>query len=109
MEITKGPNHVIAKFGKDIIGSFSNKLRTDLNSLIKNPSCDLILDFIGVKKIDSVGIGLIIFSHGSLLKNGYSLRIINLNKNIYDLFCSMRLDRHLIIEKDNIHSKIPQE
>ena len=89
----------LVRFGKNIVGSITNKFRTELYSLIQTPCGDLILDLFEVNKIDSVGIALIITAHSSLLKNGYNLRIINLKKDILDLFSAMRIDRHLIIEK----------
>lgn len=55
---------------------------------------NLELDFSKVASIDSVGIGLLVATHNSLVKAGGKLSLCNVSQDICQLFTLMRLDKH---------------
>ncbi len=98
-KIIREANRVVLIPGKDIVASMKDEFAAELEVLAQESSCDLTIDLTGVDTIDSVGIGIIIVTNNSLKDNGNKLKIININDDIYDLFRTMRLDRHLTIER----------
>ncbi|TYT75998.1 STAS domain-containing protein [Desulfobotulus mexicanus] len=84
--------------GVDIVASMANDFRTELQNLIQESSGDIQLDLAGVEMVDSVGIGVIIATHNSLNRQGRKLKVVNVAKDIYSLFSTMRLDRHFSVE-----------
>ncbi len=99
-EISKNGEQVIVKPGKDVVASMANDFRTQLHELVQKSPNELVIDLDGVEMVDSVGIGVIIATHNSLSKNGGSLRVTNVASDIFTLFCTMRLDHHFTIEKN---------
>ena len=85
--------------GQDLIASVGNELRIELNSLVKESPKKIVIDLSGVKTVDSVGIGVLIATHNSMKKIGGKIKISNLNDDIYELFCAMRLNQHFEIVK----------
>ena len=60
---------------------------------------ELIVDLEGVEVIDSTGLSLLIGAHLSVTRAGGSLKVVNCNKEILELFKSMRLQRHFSLER----------
>ena len=52
------------------------------------------MDLDGVELIDSIGMGLLIAAHNSLMKNGGKLKVVNPSEDILRLLRTMRLDKH---------------
>ncbi len=98
-EINKEDDKVIVKPGKDIVASMADELRTELHSLVQESPKEIIIDLTGVEMVDSVGIGILIATHNSLNNAEGQLKVINVDKDIYSLFTTMRLDRHFAVEK----------
>jgi anti-anti-sigma regulatory factor len=48
--------------------------------------------------VDSVGIGVIIASHNTLNQADRKLKVINVTKDVYGLFTTMRLNRRFTVE-----------
>ncbi|MBF0224764.1 MAG: STAS domain-containing protein [Desulfobacterales bacterium] len=92
--IIKNGNNVMVKPGRDVVASMVNEFRDELHTLVQESSGEITIDLTGVEMVDSVGIGVIIATHNSLNKTGRKLRVINVSKEIYSLFTTMRLDRH---------------
>ncbi|MFZ5569361.1 MAG: STAS domain-containing protein [Thermodesulfobacteriota bacterium] len=99
-EISRNSSGIVVKPGKDIVASMANEFRSELYNLVQEGPKELIVDLEGVAIIDSVGIGVMIATHNSLNKVGGKLKIIHAEKNIYDLFSTMRLNRHFTVEGD---------
>jgi anti-anti-sigma factor len=59
----------------------------------------LELDFARVESIDSVGIGLLVATHNTLVKAGGSLSLANVGQDIFQLLTLMRLDKHFSISQ----------
>jgi len=97
-EILKNDDNIVVKPMADIVASMAEGFRSELQQLINEEGKDIIIDMDNVEMIDSVGIGVIIATHNSLNKNGKTLKVINIIKDIYTLFTTMRLDRHFEIK-----------
>ena len=98
-EITKTDNQATIKPGQDVVASMANDFKAELQSLIHESVEELIIDLDGVEMVDSVGIGVMIATHNTLLKTGGVIKIVNVAEDIFNLFSTMRLDRHFAIEK----------
>ena len=84
----------IIKPDMDIVAPMVKGFRNTLLTLINGGMNDLILDLEGVKMVDSIGLGVIIATHNSLMKVGGKLTVKNVSEDIYNLFTTMRLDQH---------------
>ncbi len=98
-KITKKEKQTTIKPGQDVVASMANDFKAELQSLIQELPEELIIDLEGVEMVDSVGIGVMIATHNSLLKTGGKIKVINVAEDIFNLFSTMRLDRHFPIEK----------
>ena len=97
-EITKDGDHVTIKPGRDVVASIADEFKAELNDLVGSSKGGLTIDLSGVEMVDSVGIGVIIATHNSLNKESRKLTVINISKDIFNLFNTMRLNRHFTIE-----------
>ena len=98
-EITRTEKQATIKPGQDVVASMANDFKAELQSLVEATPEIIIIDLEGVEMVDSVGIGVMIATHNSLLKAGGSIKVINVADDIFNLFSTMRLDRHFTIEK----------
>lgn len=99
-EITKTETEITVKPGRNIIASLADEFRAELHALVQEKPDQIVIDMTGVEMVDSVGIGVMIAVHNSLSKNSGKLKIKNADKNIRNLFSTMRLDRHFSVEGD---------
>ena len=100
-EIIKEGDKVIVKPGMDVVASMANDFRKELHSVVQESPKEILIDLSGVEMVDSVGIGVIIATHNSINKAGGKLKVINVIKDIYSLFSTMRLDRHFdVVQAD---------
>ena len=83
--------------GEKLVASDVPNLKLLLKGLIERGSINLVLDCTHLSLLDSTGIGCLVAAHNSLVKVNGSLSIIQASKDIYELLCSMRLDRHIKI------------
>ena len=97
-EIVNDGNQTIIKPGTDVVASMAEKFKGELLSAINSSKGEIVIDLQGVEMVDSVGIGVIIASHNSLSQNGRTLKVINVTKDIYGLFATMRLNRRFTVE-----------
>ena len=97
-EIVNDGDQTIIKPGTDVVASMAEKFKGELLSAINSSKGEIVIDLQGVEMVDSVGIGVIIASHNSLSQNGRTLKVINVTKDIYGLFATMRLNRRFTVE-----------
>ncbi len=83
----------------DLVASTIEGFKKEVRSVLRNSPRTLALDLTHVRMVDSVGLGVLITAHNALSKKGVKLSVINVSKEILDLFTAMRLDRHFDIEK----------
>ena len=97
-EIVNQDNETIIKPGTDVVASMAEEFRAELISVINDSSSEVVIDLDGVEMVDSVGIGIIIATHNSLNQSGRKLKVINVTKDVYGLFTTMRLNRRFTVE-----------
>lgn len=97
--ITKDDAGITVKPQTNLVASMADEFRAELQALVREKPGQIIIDMNGVEMVDSVGIGVMIAVHNSLSKSEGILKIINADKNIYNLFKTMRLDRHFAVEQ----------
>ncbi len=80
------------KPGKEIIGSKADSFRKKFLKIIEQGVKELVMDFSGIKTIDSIGFGVIIATNHTFENAGGKLWLINVPKEYYTLCKAMRLD-----------------
>jgi anti-sigma B factor antagonist len=83
--------------GERLVASEVPNLKSEMKRLIGEGVTWLSLDCIHLSLMDSTGIGCLVAAHNSLTRVNGSLSVIHVSTDIYDLLCSMRLDRHIKI------------
>ncbi|MEI7848077.1 MAG: STAS domain-containing protein [Chloroflexota bacterium] len=76
-------------------------LKSELKRLIEAGVREMFFDCSQLDILDSTGIGCLVAAHNSLANVFGKLAIIQVSSDIYELLCSMRLDRRISI---SIHS-----
>ncbi|MEE4365437.1 MAG: STAS domain-containing protein [Desulfotignum sp.] len=98
-EIVNIDGTTIIRPGTDIVASMAETFKAELLSTIDSSQGDLTIDLAGVEMVDSVGIGVIIAAHNTLGQSGRKLQVINVAKDVYSLFTTMRLNRRFTVEQ----------
>ncbi|MBF0232730.1 MAG: STAS domain-containing protein [Desulfamplus sp.] len=96
--IREGDSTIIIP-GMSVVASMAEDFKKELLSAIHTHDGNLVIDLAGVDMVDSVGLGVIIAAHNTLIQKGNTLEIINVSNDIYGLFSTMRLNRRFKIEK----------
>jgi len=97
-EIVNEAGQTIVRPGTDIVASMAEVFKDDLLSAINSTDGIIVIDLEGVEMVDSVGIGVIIASHNTLNQADRKLKVINVAKDVYGLFTTMRLNRRFTVE-----------
>lgn len=97
-EIVNEGNQTIIKPGTDVVASMAEDFKNELLTAINDSSTELVIDLTGVEMVDSVGIGVIIAAHNTLNQADRKLKVINVTKDVYGLFATMRLNRRFTVE-----------
>jgi anti-anti-sigma factor len=97
-EIVYQDSQTIIKPGMDVVASMAEDFKIELLSVINESSADVVIDLEGVEMLDSVGIGVIIAAHNTLSQSNRKLKVINVVKDVYGLFATMRLNRRFTVE-----------
>lgn len=97
-EIVNQGNETIVKPGTDVVASMAEGFKTELLSVINDSTNEIVIDLAGVEMVDSVGIGVIIAAHNTLNQSDRKLKVINVAKDVYGLFTTMRLNRRFTVE-----------
>lgn len=97
-EIVNEAGQTIVKPGTDVVASMAEAFKDDLLSAINSSEGIIVIDLEGVEMVDSVGIGVIIAAHNTLNQADRKLKVINVKKDVYGLFTTMRLNRRFTVE-----------
>ncbi len=100
-EIIREKNKTIVRPAMDIVASMAEDFKNELLSAINDCEEKLVIDLAGVEMVDSLGIGVIIAAHNTLTQQGKQLKVINVSKDIFGLFSTMRLNRRFTVEEAN--------
>ena len=98
-ELIKDGDQATIKPGIDVVASMAENFKNELLSAINDSKEDFIIDLEGVEMVDSVGIGIIIAAHNTLSQSDRDLKVINVIKDVYGLFTTMRLNRRFSVEE----------
>jgi anti-anti-sigma factor len=83
--------------GEKLAASDVPNLKSEMKRLIGTGVTAMFLDCTQLILIDSTGIGCLIGAHNSLDRVDGSLSMTQVSSDVYDLLCSMRLDRRIKI------------
>lgn len=97
-EILNEGDQTIIKPGADVVASMAESFKSDLLTAINGSQGIVSIDLAGVEMVDSVGIGVIIAAHNTLSQAGRELKVVNVSKDIFGLFSTMRLNRRFTVE-----------
>ena len=97
-EIVNEADQTIIRPGTDVVASMAESFKEELLSAINSSDGTVVIDLAGVEMVDSVGIGVIIASHNTLDQADRKLKVINVTKDVYGLFTTMRLNRRFTVE-----------
>jgi anti-anti-sigma factor len=97
IQILQEEGKTVVKPTFDIVATSLPELRDVLKLAIDEGAENICVDLSHVTMIDSMGLGLIIATHNSLNKCGGKLSVINVSRDVYDLFRNMRLDKHFSV------------
>lgn len=97
-EIVNQGNETIVKPGADVVASMAESFKAELLSVINDSTNEIVIDLDGAEMVDSVGIGVIIAAHNTLNQSDRTLKVINVAKDVYGLFTTMRLNRRFTVE-----------
>ncbi|MEH0020989.1 MAG: STAS domain-containing protein [Desulfobacter sp.] len=97
-EIVNDGDQTIIKPGIDVVASMAEAFKGELLSAINSSQGTVVIDLDQVEMVDSVGIGVIIAAHNTLNQAGRKLKVINVTKDIFGLFTTMRLNRRFTVE-----------
>ncbi len=70
-------------------------LREVFRARIQEGGRQFELDCSRLESLDSMGIGLLVATHNSLVKQGGALRLVGVKKEIFQLLTLMRLNKHI--------------
>ncbi|WP_457571449.1 STAS domain-containing protein [Desulfovulcanus sp.] len=93
-----GDEKAVLVVEQDIVSTYVDDLKEKLKSVLADNPSQLVLDLSKVEYVDSIGLGIIIATFNTLKKHDASLKLINLNSNLLELFRTMQLDKHMEIE-----------
>jgi anti-sigma B factor antagonist len=83
--------------GEKLAASEVPNLKSEMKRLIEEGVSSMSLDCTNLVMMDSTGIGCLVAAHNSLAKLNGSLSMTQVSSDIYDLLCSMRLERRIKI------------
>ena len=86
--------------GRITLGEGNVMLREIVRRLMENGSTKIVLNLGEVQYVDSSGVGELVKTHTTVRNQGGKLRLVNLNKRIYDLLQITRLAAVFDIEPD---------
>jgi len=89
----------------DLVAAQLPALRAKLQEMVGAGVVHLTLDLAATRMVDSAGIGLLISAHNSLKKAGGELTVIQVSKDILDLFRTMRIHQHFSVSETGDEGK----
>lgn len=95
LHITQAGAHATIVIGEKLAAADVSSFKNEAKRLIETGVTTLVLDCANLVVLDSTGIGCLIAMHNSLSRVNGSLAIIQVSADIYELLCSMRLDRRI--------------
>ena len=86
-----GPVTVLDVVGKLTMDQGPEHLKDKINSLISQGRTQIVLNLKHVPYIDSLGLGQLVASYGSVMKTGGALKLLHVSSRNHDLLSITRL------------------
>lgn len=93
-------NVATIKFNSDIVATFVDVIKPEVTDLVSKYQV-IVFDLLEVEMVDSIGIGFLVATFNSLKNREGSLTIKNLTPELTDLFKSMNLHKHFILDSED--------
>jgi anti-sigma B factor antagonist len=90
-ERTVGDVVIVDLSGKVTLGGGDVVLKDKMQSLVQQGKKKVLLNLSDVSYVDSAGLGEIVQSYATVMKNGGSLKLLNVTKRIKDLLSITKL------------------
>ncbi|MFP4168633.1 MAG: STAS domain-containing protein [Desulfonatronovibrionaceae bacterium] len=88
----------VFKMPENIVSTTAEDLRSRLKEALDQEPPGLVLDMQETRYVDSMGIGVLIAAYNSCRNKQVEFKVINVDKEILELFTTMRLDQHFSIQ-----------
>ncbi len=79
---------------ENIVSTTADEIRSKIKEALDGDPSGLVLDLEQTKYVDSMGIGVLIAAFNSTRQKQIDFQLINVDKEIHELFSTMRLDQH---------------
>jgi anti-sigma B factor antagonist len=76
---------ILEVIGRITLGASGPSLQDRVRELLDSEHKNIILDLGGVTFLDSSGLGQLVGSYATAVSRGSEIRLLNLNKRVYDL------------------------
>ena len=94
LEVINNQYHLIIRPRTNINSDTVEHFKTEILKEVQNKNKKtLILDFLNIKEIDSLGCGVILWLYKKLLNSNIFLELVNVSNSIFNLFKITRIDR----------------
>jgi len=98
-DVTQNGTQATIRLGEKLVSGNVSDITDEMKRLLVEGATNLVVDCDRLVIIDSSGIGCFVAAYNSLSKIDGQLSIVKVSGDIYDLLCSMRLERRIHIEK----------
>jgi anti-anti-sigma factor len=98
--VTAESGRAVIEPAGDIVAASVDELRSILTEAMSNGARHLVIDFGRVRMLDSRGIGLLIAAHNSLRRQGGTLEVVRVSKDILELLQMMRMHQHFRVSAE---------
>jgi anti-anti-sigma factor len=95
--VGNSPTQATITLGEKLVASEVPNLKNEIKRLLGDGVTSIILDCTQLNVMDSTGIGCLVAAYNSLTRVNGNLSVIQVSVDIYELLCSMRLDRRIKI------------
>ncbi|MGD0730094.1 MAG: STAS domain-containing protein [Terracidiphilus sp.] len=95
---------VVVLDGPMTLGSSLKLADTQIQTVIADGATRIVIDLTGVDYVDSAGLGMLVFTYGSLNEKGGSLRLCGVAARVMSLLKLTKTDTFLAIDKDRDES-----
>src|SRR5581483_11771619 len=82
---------ILEATGRITLGASGPSLQDGVRELLDSGHKNIILDLGGVTFLDSSGLGQLVGSYATAVSRGSEIRLLNLNKRLYDLMQTTKL------------------
>ncbi len=88
---------LVVKPTRDIVASYVDEFRKELQVLVEQGHLQLVIDLGSVDMMDSKGLAVFMLCHKSLAARGGTLKVVTQNDDFKHLFHLMRMDEYFTV------------